>query len=304
MHFFRQVAALRRRRMKLQERPLGRRRKCLDVSIGGTRCLTLVNIGCSAITSGKAGSGRPVVSNAFIRALEQRITLSEADRASLVSLCSGARKHPGKHDLIREGDPPGPMFVFLKGWGCRYKLLPEGERQILAFMLPGDLGDMHAGLLDEMDHSVATVTPAEVIAIDRARLQEFVNSRPAITRAFRLLQLRKLGTARSWLINAGRRGSKERVAHLMCELFIRAKAADLSTGTTCTMPLSQILLADALGLTPVHVNRVLRAFRNDGVMHLAHGRLVIDDIARLVHMAGFDDNYLQRRLQPRRLALA
>lgn len=240
--------------------------------------------------------------NALIRSLEKRVPLNDADRASLMAICSGTRKFPGKHDLIREGDPPGPMFVFLEGWGCRYKLLPDGGRQILAFMLPGDLGDMYAGLLDEMDHSVATVTTASVIAIDRARLQEFVDSRPAITRAFRLLQQAKLGTARSWMVNTGRRGSEERVAHLMCELFVRAKTADLASGTTCTMPISQILLADALGLTPVHVNRVLRTFRNEGMMHLAKGQLVIDDIGKLVHTAGFDDNYLQRRLQPRSLA--
>ena len=240
--------------------------------------------------------------NALSRSLQRQIPLCESDRANLIALCSGARRFPGKYDLVLEGDPPGPMFVFLKGWGCRYKLLPDGSRQILAFMLPGDLGDMHAGLLDEMDHCVATVTPSSVIALDRARLREFVDSRPPITRAFRLLQLANLGTARSWMVNTGRRSSEARVAHLMCELFFRAREAGLASDMACAMPLSQILLADALGLTSVHVNRVLRTFRIQGTMHLAKGKMIIGDLATLIRTAEFDDSYLQPGLRPRQFA--
>ena len=237
------------------------------------------------------------MSNAFIRSLNKRVALSDDDLASVSAICAGARKYPGKRDLVREGDPPGPMFAFLEGWGCRYKLLPEGGRQVLGFLLPGDICDMHTSVLDEMDHSIATVTPALVAPIDQSRIEEFVQRRPAITHAFWRLQLIDLGVARSWIVSMGRRGSAARVAHLMCELFLRAKAADLSRGTTCMMPLSQILLADALGLTPVHVNRVLRKLKSAGIMHLSHGELVISNLAQLVRTAGFDDNYLQRRFQ-------
>lgn len=234
--------------------------------------------------------------NAFVRNLKRRIALSEDDLASAASICSMARHYPGKQDLIREGDEPGPLFAFLEGWGYRYKILPEGTRQVLGFMLPGDFCDMHTSVLREMDHSIATVTPCLVAAIDRAKLQEFVERTPTITHAFWLLQLIDLGVARSWIVSMGRRGSEARVAHLMCELFIRANAAGLATGTTCAMPISQILLSDALGLTPVHVNRVLRTFRTQGIMHLAKGELIIDDISELVAVAGFNDVYLQRRL--------
>ena len=235
--------------------------------------------------------------NAFLKKLGGRVALSDDDRTALDAACTAARHYPARHDLIRDGDPPGPVFVFLEGWGCRYKILPEGNRQILAIMMPGDFCDMHTSVLNEMDHTIATVTPSLVATIPRPRMQELIDRRPAITHAFWLMQLVDLGVARSWIASMGRRGSVERVAHLMCELYFRAAVAGVVADGECSMPLSQILIADALGLTPVHVNRVLRQLKAAGVMHLARGTLIISDISRLVAVAGFDGNYLQRRLQ-------
>lgn len=234
--------------------------------------------------------------NAFVRKLASRVGLTADDIALLEAACGPGRNFPAKHDLIREGDEPGPVFVFLEGWGCRYKILPEGSRQILAFMMPGDFCDMHTSVLDEMDHNIATVTPSQVAMIPRPKMEDLLEMRPAITRAFWLMQLVDLGVARSWIASMGRRSSSERVAHLMCELYFRANLFCLVEDGQCSMPLSQILLADALGLTPVHVNRVLRTFKAAGVMKLEHSALVISDIAQLVRIAGFDDTYLQRRL--------
>lgn len=234
--------------------------------------------------------------NAFVRKLADRVALSADDIAVLEDACAMDRCFPAKHDLIREGDEPGPVFVFLEGWGCRYKILPEGGRQILAFMMPGDFCDMHTSVLDEMDHSIATVTAARIAMIPRVKMEDMLHLSPAITRAFWLMQLVDLGVARSWIASIGRRGSMERVAHLMCELYFRANAFCLLKDGQCSMPLSQILLADALGLTPVHVNRVLRRLKAAGVMSLDKKALIISDIAQLVRIAGFDDTYLQRRL--------
>ena len=234
--------------------------------------------------------------NALVIKLAERVALSATDIAAIEDACAMARRFPAKHDLIREGDEPGPVFVFLEGWGCRYKILPEGSRQILAFMMPGDFCDMHTSVLDEMDHNIATVTPSRVALIPRAKMEDLLHLSPAITRAFWLMQLVDLGVARSWIASMGRRGSVERVAHLMCELYFRANAFCLIEDGQCSMPLSQILVADALGLTPVHVNRVLRKFKAAGVMRLDRSALIISDIAQLVRIAGFNDTYLQRRL--------
>ena len=236
--------------------------------------------------------------NSFVRKLASRVGLTADDIEFLEAACGSGRSVPAKHDLIREGDEPGPVFVFLEGWGCRYKIMPEGSRQILAFMMPGDFCDMHTSVLEEMDHNIATVTPSRVAMIPRAKMEDLLHLRPAITRAFWLMQLVDLGVARSWIASMGRRGSVERVAHLMCELYFRANLFNLVEDGQCSMPLSQILLADALGLTPVHVNRVLRKFKAAGVMKLERNALVISDIAQLVRIAGFDDTYLQRRLGP------
>lgn len=235
--------------------------------------------------------------NAFVRKLSARAELSPPQAGTLAAACGSARRYPAKHDLIREGDPPGPVFVFLEGWGCRYKLLPEGGRQVLAFLMPGDFCDLHTNVLNEMDHTIATVTPSLVATIPRPRMRELVDLCPEVTRAFWWAQLVDLGVARAWIASLGRRGSTERVAHLMCELYVQASAHGLTEGDRCTMPLSQILLADALGLTPVHVNRVLRAFKARGIMQLTRGSLVISDIAELMRVAGFDDSYLQQRLR-------
>lgn len=237
------------------------------------------------------------MTNAFIEKLRGYTPLTTEDVALLEGACLAPRNLPPRFDLIREGDRPGPVFVMLEGWGCRYKILPEGGRQIMAFLMPGDFCDMHVAVLEEMDHNIATLTEARVATIPRSQIEELIDSRPAITKAFWLSQLIDEGVLRAWIVSMGRRGSTERVAHLMCELYVRAHNIGLAKDDRLVLPLTQIVLADALGLTPVHVNRVLRKLRLSGIMEIAHGALVISDPAALAHVAGFDANYLHRRLK-------
>ena len=235
--------------------------------------------------------------NAFIRKLCGHVALSAADIALLTAECASARDVPARYDLIREGDAPGPLFVVLSGWACRYQTLPEGTRQITAFLMPGDCCDMHVSVLSAMDHSIATLTDARVASIPRARFEHLIETRPALTRALWWSQLVDEGVLRAWIVSMGRRDSIERVAHLMCELYVRARSIGLTDGDQLALPLTQIVLGDALGLTPVHVNRVLRRLRLQGIMDLRDGTLVIANIDKLAQVAGFDDQYLQRRLQ-------
>ncbi len=155
---------------------------------------------------------------------------------------------------------------------------------------------MHVSVLQEMDHNIGTLTPAQVALIPRVRMEELIDTHPGITRAFWWTQLVDEGILRAWIVSMGRRKSSARVAHLMCELYVRMRNVGATTGDHCEMPLTQIVLADALGLTPVHVNRVLRKFRLAGIMDLKAGSLVISDIGRLAQIAGFDENYLHRRI--------
>ncbi len=235
--------------------------------------------------------------NAFVQKLGGYVSLTDEDVRLLTAACATQRDVPALHDLIREGDKPVSVFVMLEGWACRYKLLPEGGRQITAFLMPGDFCDMHGAVLDEMDHSIATLTPSRVAMIPRAKMEELIETRPPITRAFWRTQLVDEGVLRAWIVSMGRRSSLARVAHLMCELCVRARAIGSADERHCNLPISQIVLADALGLTPVHVNRVLRKLRLLDVMEKHARMLVIVDIVQLGIIAGFDENYLHRRLQ-------
>ncbi len=139
--------------------------------------------------------------------------------------------------------------------------------------------------------------PALVATIERAEIDAIMDGHRAVAKAMYMAQLIDEGTMRAWITSMGRRQSIERVAHLMCELYLRARNIGLTSEARLELPLSQLLLADALGMTPVHVNRVLRKLRESGAMTLQRGSLVISDPATLVRIAGFDENYLHRRLR-------
>jgi len=233
----------------------------------------------------------------FIGKLRRFATLTREEMSLLREATANARKVTARHDLIREGDRPRPVFVMLEGWACRYKILPSGTRQVLAFLMPGDSCDLHIGLLAEMDHSIQTITPAVVATIERADMDQLMDGHRGVAKAMYTVQLVDEGTMRARITSMGRRTSIERVAHLMCELYLRARNIGLTSEPYLTLPLSQLLLADSLGMTPVHLNRVLRELRETGAMELHRSRLVISDPNKLIKIAGFDENYLHRRLR-------
>ena len=233
--------------------------------------------------------------NAFVKKLRLLADLTADEILALEKVTSEPRRVAAKQDLIREGDRTGPMFVVLDGWACRYKILPSGARQIMAFLLPGDACDLHNAMLVHMDHSLQTLTDARVVAIPGDVLKALMDTYPRISQALYKSQLIDESTLRAWIVSMGRRSSTERVAHLMCELYLRSIAAIGVSADHVALPISQIVLADALGMTPVHINRVLRDLRLAGAMELRRGSLRIIEPAKLVQIAGFDENYLHRR---------
>ena len=242
--------------------------------------------------------------NPFATKLNALATLDPIEVAAIQAQTIRVRKYAARQDLIREGDEPGPVFVMLEGWACRYKILPNGTRQIMAFLMPGDACDLHVNMLAEMDHGIQAITPATVATVSRHDMTTMMNDFPAIARAMYIAQLIDEGIMRSWIVSMGRRSSIERVAHLVCELYLRMRNIGLRTEGNFVLPLSQIILADALGMTPVHINRVLKELRLAGAMALKRGHLEIIDPIKLVQIAGFDENYLHRRLRQSFPALA
>lgn len=241
--------------------------------------------------------GQQPVANSFIDRLSRYTTLHKADVAALTQATANARWVQARHDLIREGDQPGVVFVILEGWAFRYKILPSGTRQVLAHLMPGDCCDLHIGLLDEMDHSIQTTTRACVATIRSVDMATMLERHPGIAKAMYIGQLIDEGTMRAWITSMGRRASVERVAHLMCELYLRARNIGLTDKAELEVPLSQSMLADSLGMTAVHLNRVLKKLRLDNAMTLKRGSLTIADPDKLAQIAGFDGSYLHRRIR-------
>ena len=159
--------------------------------------------------------------NAFIRKLSGLASLSSADEAALVALGSRARAVAAHNDLIREGDDPDAAFVVLEGIACRYRQLSDGRRQNLSFLLPGDLCDLDAVLLDRVDYAVGALSSCRVVSLSRDTLVNLLERHPQIERALRLAKLADEASAREWLLSLGSRSATERVAHLFCELLVR-----------------------------------------------------------------------------------
>lgn len=237
------------------------------------------------------------MANAFVEKLRGYAPLAAADEELLEDACQPIRPFPAGHDLICDGDEPTAVFIVLEGWAFSYKMLPDGGRQIIAFMMPGDFCDMHVAVLAEMDHSIATLTKAKVAIIPRAKIEQLVDTRPSLHKAFWWTQLVDAGVLRATIVSLGRRHSIERVAHLLCELCLRMRNIGLVDEGPCVLPFTQIVLADAVGLTPVHTNRVVRKLRVVGALDMRPGSLIVTDLSRLAQIAGFDGTYLHRRLK-------
>lgn len=230
--------------------------------------------------------------NRLVRKLERYAKLSADDRAALDELVrQNVRRLRAREDIIREGERPTHISLILQGWACRYKVLEDGRRQIISFFLPGDLCDLNVFVLRHMDHSIGAITPLAYAEVRREAFDS-VAERPRVIQAMWWDSLVMAAVQREWTVNLGQRTAFERVAHLLCELFIRLRAVGLTHGSRCELPVTQAELADAIGLTPVHVNRTLQELRAQGLIILQGKELTIPDLERLKDASLFNDNYL------------
>ena len=237
------------------------------------------------------------MTNRFVEKLRGFANLTDRDCGALEQATRAPRSFGPRQDLIREGDQPGPVFGGVEGVAFRYKVLPSGARQVTAFLMPGDACHLHIGMLAAMDHSIQTATSAQVATISRQDMDELMDAHPGIARAMYIAQLVDEGTLRAWIVSLGRRSSVERVAHLLLELYLRAVRIGVASRDEMELPLSQAVLADALGMSPVHVNRVLQELRRSEAIALRRGVLHIQNPAALAKVSGFDENYLHRRMR-------
>jgi CRP-like cAMP-binding protein len=243
-------------------------------------------------SSGRSDSGASATPNAFIQKVSLFAPLSDADRNILQRICSTSTTIKAHQDLIRESEVPGVVHLILTGFACRYKVLPAGTRSIMAYLVPGDMCDWHAFVLREMDHSIATLSPCQVVEIPRATVLEITDKHPAITRALWWMALVDEAVLREWIVNVSRRSAEESVAHLFCELLARLESVGLRIGDGFEFPITQSELADTVGISTVHANRVLQSLRAHGLIELNTHGLQILNIEALKELAGFRPNYL------------
>ena len=224
--------------------------------------------------------------------LEAFTKLSADDRAALSALARNYRYVDARRDVIAEGDKPRHVHLVLDGWACRYKQLPDGKRQIVALFLPGDFCDVNIYILKQMDHSIGAITRLKVAMITPDEMNALTAERPRVTQALWWHELVTTAVQREWTLNLGQRSAYERLAHLLVELYIRLQAVGRARDGRCDFPLTQNDLADATGLTPVHVNRTLQELRRDGLIELERRQLHILDLERLKDVSMFNSNYL------------
>ena len=224
--------------------------------------------------------------------LELRSPLSPADRETILNMpCTLKSLAPGSY-LVREGEPPTACGVLVAGFAYRQKLTGDGGRQILSIHIPGEALDFQNVFLNTADHSVQMLTRGQVALVPRAEIQMIARSSHAIGHAFLVSILVEASIFREWILNVGRRDAKSRLAHVLCELAVRLDAQGLTEEMGYHLPMTQAELADALGLTPVHLNRVIRALELDGLLVRSKRELSFPDWERMRDLADFNDRDL------------
>lgn len=228
----------------------------------------------------------------LIRKLDRLHPLSPADHAAIRMLRVRIHSVHPLETLVRHGDIVRECSLLIQGYAFRHKVAANGGRQIVSFHIPGDVLDVQHMLLTKADHNVQTITEALIASIPVASLKKLVEERPAVAAAFWKDSLIDASVFREWVLNVGRRDAKTRVAHMLCEFAARRQSSGLGTPERFDLPMSQELIADATGLTAIHVNRMLRALSDDGVIERDRREVRIVDWQRMQRVAEFDADYL------------
>src|SRR6195952_3383141 len=218
----------------------------------------------------------------------------QQDRNALAALRYRVEQALPGQVLVREGDIPRECCVLIDGYACRHKSTSSGVRQIVSFHIPGDILDVQHLQLPKADHNVEMITAATVAWIAPADLRDLLHRHPRINDALWRDSLVDASIFREWVLNVGRRDASSRIAHMLCEFAARREAAGLGSPDRFELPMTQDQIADATGLTVVHVNRTLQALGKAGVIERQGREFRIADWARMREVAEFDPAYLHQ----------
>ena len=234
------------------------------------------------------------VFDALINKLKRLGRLDSTDVASIASLPSRTEAGRSGQFLVKEGQRVEACCVLLQGYACRSKMTQEGRRQIVSFHMAGDILDLQHFLLQQADHNVQLITAATYAWIPVEALLSVARTRPNIAEALWRDSLIDASIFREWVLNVGQRDSKTRIAHMLCEFAIRRSAAGLGSPDQFELPMTQEQIADATGMTTIHVNRMLSELREQGVIRRKKRTIEIVDWGEMRHIADFDPAYLHQ----------
>jgi CRP-like cAMP-binding protein len=219
--------------------------------------------------------GEKPAEHPLLRKLGRYVRMSPQERQAIVHLVSRPKAVPADMDLVRQGELLAKAVILRDGWAIRYRTLADGRRQIMNFLLPGDMFDLCAFLLTASDHSIGTITPCTVHLVPVSAITDLFRRWPRLGAAMWKSALQEEATLRERILSLGRRSAQERAAHLLYELWVRLGAIGARNGGSFELPLTQVELADALGLTPVHISRTLRRLRQRGLIEIHRRRVTI-----------------------------
>jgi CRP-like cAMP-binding protein len=229
---------------------------------------------------------------ALIRKLESITPLAPEAAAALLRLPLRLKTVPADQDIVREGDTPSECCLIVEGFACRYNTTAEGKRQIHSFHISGDIPDLQTLHLHVMDHNLGTLVPSKLAFIQHDDLRNLMRSHPRLGDLFWRDTLIDAAVFRQWLMGIGRRDAHARIAHLLCELLVRLRAVELVEDHACDLPVTQAELGDALGISTVHINRVLQELRRENLISLKGRSLKVLDWEALQKAGEFDPTYL------------
>lgn len=225
--------------------------------------------------------------------------LKSQDLAALKPLVNGAEAaYPRDSTLVNQGEPRTTSYLLLDGWAAHTKILPDGSRQILSFLMPGDLIGVFAPVAPYATSNVMSLTGLRVIPFASSALLDAIGASPNLGIALAWVAAREEEILAEHLVSLGRRTARERVAHLFLELWVRMRVRGLADGNPLPIPMTQAIIADAMGLSVVHVNRVLRRLASEGVLEVERRTATILDLDRLQRIAGFTEDYLLQSYLP------
>ena len=237
---------------------------------------------------------KPIESSPLTRKLSAFVALSDAELAVLERMHQRRRSFVAGRDLVHQGQSEQAAYILAAGWVCSYKILPDGSRQVVDFQIPGDFLGLRSVLLHTSDHGVEPIVDIEAAEVMVSDLLEAFAQTPRLATAILWAASRDEAMVVEHLVGLGRREADARMAHFLLELGVRLALVRMGSKSGYVCPLTQYHLADALGLSAVHVNRVLRKLREDGLVTFRDGEVTFDNYNGLVKLADFDPAYLDQ----------